>query len=203
MVASTSSCAAIIHRHRPTVIGWTTPPASNARTGDKPCHATTVRRRACHAEADPWRAQLIVYTGEDYATFYRLAASAIPEGELRHGRPVALSDGSLEYPTEPDDIHGYECDAENPRRLRPAWPECPWRMLSVEAYSGLLDIRGICMHGKTGSPASRSRWTGASNVLCGHPPRDMIAGLRSTATSATSPRARLLAVPQAKLHRGW
>ena len=67
----------------------------------------------------------IVYTGEDYAAFYRLAASAIPEGELRHGRPVALSDGSLEYPTEPDDIHGYERDAENPRRLRPAWPECP------------------------------------------------------------------------------
>ena len=32
----------------------------------------------------------IVYTGEGYAAFYRLAASAIPEGELRHGRPVVL-----------------------------------------------------------------------------------------------------------------
>ena len=92
----------------------------------------------------------IIYTGEDYAAFYRLAASAIPEGELRHGRPVVLHDGSLEYPTEPDDIHGYERDTENPRRLRPAWPECPWRMLSVEIFSGLFDIRGICMHGKTG-----------------------------------------------------
>jgi hypothetical protein len=92
----------------------------------------------------------IIYTGEDYAAFYRLVASAIPEGELRHGRPIVLRDGSLEYPTEPDDIHGYVRDAENPRRLCPAWPECPWRMLSVEIFSGMLDIRGICMHGKTG-----------------------------------------------------
>ena len=92
----------------------------------------------------------IVYTGEGYAAFHRLAGSMIPEGELRHGRPVVLNDGSLEYPAEPDDIHGYVRDAENPRRLRPAWPECPWRMLSVEVFSGLLDIRGICMHGKTG-----------------------------------------------------
>ena len=58
--------------------------------------------------AGPRRTNYIVYTGEDYATFYRLAATAIPEGELRHGRPVRFSDGSLEYPTEPDDIHGYE-----------------------------------------------------------------------------------------------
>ena len=44
----------------------------------------------------------IVYTGEGYAAFYRLAGSMIPEGELRHGRPVVRNDGSLEYPAEPD-----------------------------------------------------------------------------------------------------
>ena len=40
--ASTSSCDAIIHRHQPSAVAWTTPPASNARIGDEPCLATTV-----------------------------------------------------------------------------------------------------------------------------------------------------------------
>ena len=91
----------------------------------------------------------IVYTGENYVAFYRLAGSMIPEGELRHGRPVVLNDGSSEYPAEPDEIHGYGATPRTRDGFAPRG-QCPWRMLSVEVFSGLLDIRGICMHGKTG-----------------------------------------------------
>ena len=96
------------------------------------------------------RLNYIVYTGEDYAAFYRLAATRFLKANCGTVGRSCSTTGHWSTPAEPDDIHGYERDAENPRRLRPAWPECPWRMLSVEVFSGLLDIRGICMHGKTG-----------------------------------------------------
>jgi len=104
--------------------------------------------------SQPSVANYVVYTGGPFVLLYRMVELAIPpDADLKHGRPAFHDDGSLEYPpgeTEPEDIEGYQRDAETPRRFHPVWPECLHRPLCVSVRDQLLIIAARCQQPATG-----------------------------------------------------
>jgi hypothetical protein len=84
----------------------------------------------------------LVCTNGPPSSLYRLVEQAIPDVELTHGRPIIYSDGSLEFPESPPPaLSGYRAEG---RRLDPAWPPCPNRILRVQVIDKVLQIAGIC-----------------------------------------------------------
>ncbi len=91
----------------------------------------------------------------DVRVFHYTLGQAIPDVEMKYGRPVVHEDGSFEFPVlegvgdavgEPEELYGYERDGENRRLFRPMWPDCSERALGVFVHAGVMAVAGRCNH---------------------------------------------------------
>ncbi len=90
----------------------------------------------------------------DVRVFHAMLERAIPDVELKYGRPVVHEDGSFEFPMgegsigegEPEDLYGYQRDGENRRLFHPIWPDCMERALGVFVHAGSMMVAGRCNH---------------------------------------------------------
>ncbi len=83
----------------------------------------------------------------DVRVFHYTLGQAIPDVEMKYGRPVVHEDGSFEFPVlegvgdavgEPEELYGYERDGENRRLFRPMWPDCMERAVGVFVHAGSI-----------------------------------------------------------------
>jgi len=54
--------------------------------------------------------------------------------------------GAIEFGGDPIPVTGYELDKDNPKLLRPLWPECDARMLGAQQTATKINLRVICQH---------------------------------------------------------
>jgi len=96
----------------------------------------------CKEKPVPDACNCLVYSGGPMSRFYQLVGEAIADdAELSHSRPIIHDDGSLEFAKEPPTLSGYRRQGN---RLRPVWPECTSRILTVKTSTGALTINGLC-----------------------------------------------------------
>jgi len=86
----------------------------------------------------------------DERVFHIMLGRAIPDVELKYGRPVCHEDGSFEFPVidgaEPEDFYGYERDGQNRRLFHPLWPDCTERAMGVLVHEKMIAVAGRCNH---------------------------------------------------------
>jgi len=86
----------------------------------------------------------LVYTIGTEDAFYRMIEATLPPEPGPYGNPTVSRDGSLHFPGDHPDILGY--DRTGHGSFRPSWPNCQWRVLSVDYPDGCLMIQGQCHH---------------------------------------------------------
>ena len=110
----------------------------------------------------------------DVRVFHYTLGQAIPDVEMKYGRPVVHEDGSFEFPVlegvgdavgEPEELYGYEQDGENRRLFRPMWPDCsnaPWACSFMRA---LWRSPADAITTWQSTSPDQSPWTSAGSAL--------------------------------------
>jgi hypothetical protein len=101
---------------------------------------------------------ILVYSGGPPTAIFESVKFALarddPKVIRKWSKPTVHKDGSIEYTqneAEPPEIEGYSRDPNNPRRLKPCWPPCAWRILRVwRADNGSVKITCGCVNPTSG-----------------------------------------------------